>query len=68
MNSSGTVPQTIKIQAIQTNPQTGVKQIVAIPIQVIIKYSKQTLFVLKKLLWKLKDAFKSIYLICPFNS
>lgn len=33
MNSSGTVPQTIKIQAIQTNPQTGVKQIVAIPIQ-----------------------------------
>jgi hypothetical protein len=26
-------PQTIKIQAIQTNPVTGVKQIVAIPIQ-----------------------------------
>jgi hypothetical protein len=34
MNSSGNVPQTIKIQAIQTNPQTGLKQIVAIPIQV----------------------------------
>ena len=33
MNSSGNVPQAIKIQAIQTNPQTGLKQIVAIPIQ-----------------------------------
>jgi hypothetical protein len=33
-NQSGSnVPQTIKIQAIQTNPVTGVKQIVAIPIQ-----------------------------------
>lgn len=29
----GGSPQTIKIQAIQTNPTTGVKQIVAIPIQ-----------------------------------
>ena len=26
--------QTIKIQTIQTNPQTGAKQIIAIPIQV----------------------------------
>ena len=34
MNQSGGIPQAIKIQAIQTNPQTGVKQIVAIPIQV----------------------------------
>ncbi len=33
MNVPGGGPQTIKIQAIQTNPLTGVKQIVAIPIQ-----------------------------------
>jgi hypothetical protein len=33
MNPGG-LPQTIKIQTIQTNPQTGAKQIVAIPIQV----------------------------------
>ncbi len=32
-NSPSGGPQTIKIQAIQTNPQTGAKQIVAIPIQ-----------------------------------
>jgi len=32
-NVPGGGPQTIKIQAIQTNPVTGVKQIVAIPIQ-----------------------------------
>lgn len=30
--TSGGQPQTIKIQAISTNPQTGAKQIVAIPI------------------------------------
>lgn len=31
MQTSGSGPQTIKIQAIQTNPVTGAKQIVAIP-------------------------------------
>ncbi len=32
MQGSGSGSQTIKIQAIQTNPQTGAKQIVAIPV------------------------------------
>ena len=32
LGASGSGPQTIKIQAIQTNPNTGAKQIVAIPI------------------------------------
>ena len=33
LQQSGSPNQTIKIQAIQTNPTTGAKQIVAIPIQ-----------------------------------
>ena len=32
MQSSGNVPQTIKIQAVATNPNTGARQLVAIPI------------------------------------
>ena len=33
INAGNQGPQSIKIQAVQTNPTTGVRQIVAIPIQ-----------------------------------
>jgi hypothetical protein len=34
-SGSGTHQQTIKIQAVQTNPQTGMRQIIAIPINAV---------------------------------